>query len=61
MFDIVSGLFQMNKMIIGYMPGSFVKGLLKELETTHFFRVLINFAVDITLFVDSLQKKGLKL
>ena len=58
MFDIVSGLFQMNKMIIGYMPGSFVKGLLQEIQNSDFFKVLINFAVDMTLFVDDLQKKG---
>jgi len=42
MFDLISGLFQTNKMVQpGHIPGSFVKGLIEAINRQHFFKKLI--------------------
>jgi len=49
MFDVISGVYQMNKIIFSnFLPGSFVSGLLEVITEKRFLPCVIDFAIQIT-------------
>lgn len=61
MFDLISGLFQANKMIEkGHVPGCFIKGMIETIIEQDFFRRLIQFSIKITLFMEAKLAAGEK-
>jgi hypothetical protein len=62
MFDLISGLFQTNKMIqSGHVPGAFVQGLINKIIECDFFDNLIQFSLNVTKLVESKLNKGEKI
>ena len=62
LFDVISGLFQFNKMISLYqLSGSFVRGMLETLIYSWFIYSIIDFGIRVTRFIERILNEGTKM
>jgi len=61
MFNVISGLFQTNKLFQSYLPGSFISGLIKSINQLNFPKVMVSFAIRITQHLEDRLQKGEKI